>query len=243
MGLSDIFDSYSLQARLQPALLTLVPVFFTAAVWYPQQYSFAVGLAGVAISCGLAAFLAHLARRLGRRAETQLFQEWGGKPTTMWLRHRDNHLDQYTKSRYRAFLQQRVPGWPNPSEAQEAGNPQAADAVYDTAVKWLLEYARDTQKFALVFKENIAYGFRRNLYGLRAMGIVLALITLAININEQGTYFRANSGEVNFAGAILIVVCIVMLCCWTAVITKAWVRDAADSYARALLATCDAPPG
>src|SRR5690349_2399962 len=114
MSLTDILDPYSIQARLQPALLTLVPIIFTAAVWYPQQYGIATGLAGVAISCGLAAFLAHLARRLGRLAEVQLFRDWGGKPTTIWLRYRDAHLDRHTKDRYRAFLQRRIPGWINP---------------------------------------------------------------------------------------------------------------------------------
>src|SRR5690348_16376746 len=104
MNLSEIFDTYSLQARLQPALLTLAPIFFSVAVWYPKQYDVAVGLVGVAVSCGLTAFLAHVARRLGKRVEPHLYREWGGKPTTVWLRHRDQHLDDFTKSRYRAFL-------------------------------------------------------------------------------------------------------------------------------------------
>lgn len=241
MSVTDILDPYSIQARLQLAMLALVPIVFTAAIWYPEQYGVATGLAGVAISCGIAAFLAHLARRLGRLAEVQLFQDWGGKPTTIWLRYGDDHLDVQTKERYRAFFQRRIPDWRNPSREEEAANPQVADTAYETAVKWLLEYTRDTQKFPLVFKENIAYGFRRNLYGLRPIGIALTFIALAIDVNEQAAYFHVNSGEVNFIGAVLVVVCLVMLLCWTAVITKHWVRDAADGYARALLATCDAP--
>jgi hypothetical protein len=240
MELGELFDTYSRQARLQPALLVLAPVFFTIAVWFPRDYSLTAGLVGLGVSCGIAGLLAHIARRRGRIAERQLFAEWGGKPTTIWLRHRDTHLDEYTKARYISFLQRHIAGWTPPTSEEEAANPEAADRRYETAVKWLLEYTRDTTKFPLVFKENISYGFRRNLYGLRIIGLFLAVVALVVNINEQNHYYRNNSGEVHVLGVLLTCVCIIMALCWWFITTRDWVRDAADSYARALLSACDA---
>ena len=93
MDLGDLFDTYSRQARLQPALLALFPLFVTVAVWVPALYKFAAGLIGLAVACGAIVYLAHLARAWGRKAEDCLFATWGGKPTTLWMMHRDRHLD------------------------------------------------------------------------------------------------------------------------------------------------------
>ena len=83
MDLTELFDTYSLQARLQPALLALFPLFVTVAVWVPALYDLSVGLVGLTTACGAVAFLAHLSRGVGRKLETHLFDFWGGKPTTL----------------------------------------------------------------------------------------------------------------------------------------------------------------
>ena len=103
MDLGDLFDTYSLRARLQPALLPLFPLFVTIAVWVPGLYHTGAGLAGLATACGVTVLLAHVARERGRRAEIRLFNEWGGKPTTIWLRHSDGNLDDHTTRRYHTW--------------------------------------------------------------------------------------------------------------------------------------------
>ena len=91
--IADIFDKYGRQARLFPALLTLFPVFITVAVWVPALYQLGAGLVAIATACGLLTALAHFSRTRGRIVEKKLVREWGGLPTTIWLRRSDENLE------------------------------------------------------------------------------------------------------------------------------------------------------
>ena len=54
-----------------------------------------------------------------------------------------------------------------PTVAAEANNPAGSDSVYMSATKWLLSQTRDTKVYSLLFQQNINYGYRRNMLGLR----------------------------------------------------------------------------
>lgn len=161
-ALASYFDTYSLLARLQPALLALCPAFFSASVWIPGLYDRATILISLAAACGLVAFLAHVSRARGRKVQPCLYRKWGGEPTTRWLSHDDERLDPLTKARYHAYLERCVDGWKAPSSEDESGDPDAARMAYESAVRWLREETRDGPGSRLVFKENVSYGFRRN---------------------------------------------------------------------------------
>jgi hypothetical protein len=109
-SVSSLFDAYSLRARLLPALLLVLPPTVVFALLFPTVYA---TLAHVFGSFGVIAvamfFLAHVIRERGRRLQEQLYVEWGGIPTTAWLRHRDGNLDPITKDRYHRFLEARIP--------------------------------------------------------------------------------------------------------------------------------------
>lgn len=79
MGWADLFDKYSLRARVQPAFFTLLPLAFTIAVWFPSLHKMGSALFGLALTGGLIGFLAHFSRTRGRSVEPGLFKEWGGK--------------------------------------------------------------------------------------------------------------------------------------------------------------------
>lgn len=240
MDLGDLFDTYSRQARLQPALLALFPMFVTVAVWVPALYDFAAGLVGLAIACGAVVYLAHIARSLGRKAELRLNDSWGGKPTTLWMTHGDRNLDPQTKARYHALLSDRIDGWSAPSPDDEARDPGGAEASYDSAVRWLREATRDRKRYGLVFKENVSYGFRRNLYGLKPIGLSLALLCVAGNAGALWhAIFIAAAGAIPPVGVASLALSIATAAGWILVVRPSWVRDAADGYARALLAACD----
>jgi len=95
--ISSILDEYSLQARLRPALLVLLPLFITVAVWNPAIYNIGTGLISLMVACGLTTVLSHMARERGRITQSKLIQQWGALPTTLWLRHSNNSLDKQTK--------------------------------------------------------------------------------------------------------------------------------------------------
>ncbi|TIS85335.1 MAG: hypothetical protein E5W99_12435, partial [Mesorhizobium sp.] len=61
----------------------------------------------------------------------------------------------------------------------EVEDPDEAAAFYVQCYNWLRENTRDTEKFRILFNENIAYGYYRNLLALKPYGIVLNLLTIA----------------------------------------------------------------
>ena len=242
--LSGTFDAYGRTARLTPALMTLLPAIVTAAVWTPVLYDFAVDIVATGVACGLTVPLAHWARYLGRNAERQLFQKWGGKPTSLWLLRSDSNIDELTKARYRRYLEGNVDGWKAPSQAEEETDRQGAMSTYDSAVRRLKEGSRDRRDrphFDLVFKENVSYGFRRNTYGLRWIGRLIAMICLAVG--GGSLYFSAcvKGDPVSKldVGSLLFLLGMAVAWLW---VNQRWVRDAANGYARALLAVCDSGP-
>lgn len=233
-----MLDRYSRWARLAPALVALFPAVSTVAVWSPALYDFAIGISAMGTACGITFLLAHIARYLGRKTEPKLYCQWGGKPTSQWLLRSDRNLDEQTKARYRKLLEERVDGWEAPSQADEETGREGAMATYDSAVRWLRDRTRDRQQFDLVFAENVSYGFRRNLYGLRWIGRLVALLCVLVN---GGLCHRASvTGDaISVLGLASLSFSVIMTVVWFAAVRQRWVRDAADGYARALLAACD----
>jgi len=247
-----MFDSYNRQARLYPALLTFLPAILVLIVWFPallleDTKGVLLTLAG---STGLTFFMSDVARTRGRRLELRLLKQWGGWPTTLWLRHKDAHLDASTKQRYHAFLSGGRTNLVFPTANEEQANPDHADSVYSSAVLWLKEQCRGDQ-FPLVEKENITYGFRRNLAGMKPIGISVCYGALTVSIAGIGVAvygdpqlsisgYLSKSWAINYPG-ILGATLFAALCltAWIIVVRDDWVRDASDQYARALLANCD----
>jgi hypothetical protein len=242
-ALSLITDEYEHRARLRPALLVSLPLALAAASWYSDFPELKI-IIGFAVYCGFAALLAQLGRDQGKKKEPRLFAQWGGKPTTQVLRHRDRHLDATTKERYHRALDALVPGMHLPSPETEAANPDDADAKYDSCVTFLREKTRDSKAFPLVFAENVNYGFRRNLWGMKPAGIALSAVALvgsciAAVINRKEGVPPLLPMLASFVNGLLLV-------WWIFRINPAWVRVPAFAYAERLLATCDllrAPEG
>jgi hypothetical protein len=252
---SKLFDPYSRQARLFPGLLTLFPIILTAIAWFPRLVTSSWGatLVTVGTSCGLLYGLTVLSRSRGKKVEKRLLAEWGGWPTTIWLRHREEHLPPPVLARYHAFFAKNVPLFVAPTAAQEKADPKAADGMYASAVKWLQERCRG-KAFPLVEKENAEYGFRRNLLGLKPIGIAACLAALlisalaivwrydhiipAISSLSMPLLLKALA-TIKPAAIGAVCVDLAALVAWFAIVRDDWVRDAGDQYARALLACCD----
>lgn len=251
IDLAKLFDAYSRKARLYPALITLMPVGVAVLSLFPSllQKELLGVLVGAAASIGLLFLLADIARTMGKRAEKHLLVEWDGWPTTRWLRHSDPNLPGPTKARYLEFLGRSVPGIRLPTAAAERRAAASADEVYRSAVDWLREQARQ-KGYGLVEIENANFGFRRNLYGLKPIGIALAsavaILAMALSL-IKGSWAVGLPGSAAFQALIgagwelkvsLFFAC-VSLAGWLFVVDKAWVKASTDAYARALLACCD----
>jgi hypothetical protein len=251
MGLNDLVakvtDPYERQARLYPALLALFPLIAMLELLYAPKISVLTNVLVLAGSCGGLYLLTNVCRDLGKRVEPKLYEVWGGKPTTQLLRHRDNTIEKVTKRRYHAFLANKI-NEPFPDKEQEATNQSAADDLYQSAVRWLLNQTRDTQKFGLLFRENITYGFRRNALGVKPIGVLISIGSLIWVILSQGVLATSMPYYIDFnslkaltdMAVISLIISGAMLLVWVLVFTRAFVRNTAFTYAEMLLRACDA---
>lgn len=248
MGLKDVFDKmidpYDRSARLWPALLALFPIIVLFVVAYGPKNPVLTGIVTTVTSCGGLYLLARIARNRGKRLEGELYAAWDGKPSTQLLRHRDTNIEAPTKKRYHAFLAEKI-AIPFPTAEQESSDSMAADDIYQSGVRWLLNQTRDSKKFSLLFKENISYGFHRNALGIRPIGITISTATLVVSLLwGLGLIAFAESPkqallETPLAVIVLLATSVIMLLVWILYINSENARMAAFSYAETLLRACD----
>lgn len=233
----DISNPYVWRARLQPAMIVALPVGLAVLAWSPG------GVAGWGVVwsffvfCGGTALMAQVARDRGKTREFWLFKRWGGKPTTRLLRHRDSR-NMVLLSRRHARLQELVAGVQIPTAKQEEKNPAKADQVYDSCTAFLLEKTRDKKQFPLVFEENCNYGFRRNLWGMKPLGILTSAAGTAA-VAVLVTLAHRNHSTPALSAIICGIINSLLLMGWIAWFTPEWVRIPAEAFAERLIAACE----
>ena len=230
-------DKYTRQARLKPSLLVVLPVFVTVAVWLPKVWTLLGGLAAIISACGLTFLLAEVARFQGRKVERAMIAANGEKFTTILLRHCDPTISAASKKTYHAFLK-KASRRSLPSLESEQTNPIEADDCYRGAVEWLLEATRSERRFPLIRAENISYGFRRNLLGLKPPAVLLIALSIVANVFFCVRNFQIDPTRV-WAGLLTTIALVAVGLVWLLVIKMAFVEDAGRSYALRLLAQCD----
>ncbi|BDD88891.1 hypothetical protein DPPLL_32560 [Desulfofustis limnaeus] len=182
--------------------------------------------------------LAQLARDRGKKLEPGLFELWGGVPSERLLRHSDPMINPIEKRKYHAMLASRS-GVQGPSEAEEVSEPEVAKSIYKLWSNYLRSVARDSKRFNLLFEENINYGFRRNLLGLRPFCILSGLIgVVGCGWDVYGNYRIGGSidsvDKILIFSAEIIYIGVVLF-----VIKQNWVRVPAEAYAMRLIETLD----
>ena len=190
--------------------------------------------------------LSSIARDVGKRVEDRLFIKWGAMPSTQLLRHSDGHFDAHTKRRYHEILASGIKvALPSPED--ELANPLAADELYRAAGFWLRGQTKNTKEFPHVFRENIAYGFRRNATGLKYVGFFIALSCLLSLLAKP--VFRALSADnslvegfisgIGLLQAASIIVSAIFMIVWATCFSEQSLRRAAHAYADRLIRSCD----
>ncbi len=226
------WDPYNRRARLQPSLLVILPVGLVLSLFDLGGDSASGPTVGVIATLGGTALFTQLGRDLGKRREPKLFGIWGGAPTTIRLRHRSAENPAQLERVHRR-LGELMPDLEIPDSVEEARDPASADLVYESAVERLIARTRDRTRFRLVFEENCNYGFRRNLWGMKPLGVGLAVVGAVIAVvGAMGTL--GDSVDSTVAGFSLAA-CVALVGVWTIWITPSWVRLAADAYADRLL--------
>jgi hypothetical protein len=120
-----------------------------------------------------------------------------------------------------------------PTAEEEAAYPEAADSAYQSVTTWLLTQTRDTKRFSILFRENISFGFRRNLWGLKPIGAAVTLMASCASTAAIAYCYWAEQKMPTPEVAIVTAAAWLLLLVWIAVITRSWVRIPQ------LLAACD----
>ncbi|NJB74357.1 hypothetical protein [Thalassospira tepidiphila] len=229
-----IIDSYSFRARFLPAAIAIVPVVgfcFISLSWSDISVP---ELGIMSASSVLLVTLSDLSRRLGRSVEKKIFAESGGRPNISVLRLDDITFDPLTKKRYRQFLSEQL------NEAEPDGTQEPDENGFlERCGHWLRERTRDKNRFHLIFEENVTYGFRRNLYGLKKISL---LISLAVIVG--GTYFAGFGSPFSGDGgrithSVVVLISLMHAAYFAIFVTRKSVLDASEAYARQLALSCE----
>ncbi len=231
--LASITNNYERKARLYPALLLISPIIAVGAALFSDRLTgFQFALAG-AVSFGGVFLLIQLARDFGNKKEKELFAKWGGVPSITIFRHQDARLDSVTKERYHKKLERLVKEAKAPNSEEENNDPRAADKIYSAWSNFLRANTRDPNTFGLLLQENINYGYRRNVFGFRAIGIFLTVITVLTSAIRLYLVYRSSS-QVDQPLLAAGLFSLLMLALWIFRFTSEWVRTSADAYAERL---------
>ncbi len=233
-----LFDQYSLRARLQPALLTLLPAAIGVFAWTGPGVKWQSALWTLFGTAGGTYFLAIIARNAGRQIEPGLWQSWGGAPTTQLLRH-SGPANSVLRDRWHNYLAKLL-GKPFPTATEEAAEPARADDLYVAAVRMQITKTRDTKKYNLLFKENMHYGFCRNLFAMRPMGLVVSILGVVVSCAAGWWFIHTNAPEIR--PWVCAAADLVFLYLWIFTINAAWVKPPAFAYAERLFESTENQP-
>ena len=231
-----MINKYELYARVYPVIITLLPLLLVG-VYFSIDYQNLYSALG---SIGLIAFLSfvfgQLGRDRGKNAEKGLWEEWGGAPSIQILQLRNSILDIYTTKRMHQKLSEVTNTGFADMEQLENSNPQEADEIYASWSNYLRKETRDTSKYKLLFQENISYGFRRNTWGLRTIGLLLtflSLLTICAHSYLIKQFCETHNLSLWISGGLLIII----LLFWVVIVNKKWVKQVAFAYAERLVET------
>jgi hypothetical protein len=236
MDLFKQFDTYSLKARVFPALIAGLPalaLLFVIVPWDHLGLSHAIAAAmGVVL---LFAF-ADLARHRGRVVQTRLGT---GATPEQW--HRGNlDVPEGSKDRFRDFLAGQL-RQTAPTAIDEQADPARANDFYLSANAWLRDRTRDPRTFSILFGENITYGFRRNLLGLKPIALMVNLLVLLFcggTLWFRPPYFKALP-DLDEKLVIIIAAVVLHSAYLLSAVGRTAVRDASRAYGRQLILSCD----
>ncbi len=233
-------DKYSLNARIYPIVIFYMPAVILAVLFSLKFDKYVHLFTSFGIVGALSYLFSQLGRDGGKKKEKELWKSWGGAPTTQLLRWRNTEINLNTKKRYHSKLNALCSLDNLPDLNFEQSNPDEADEAYQAWTKFLISKTRDNKKFSVLFKDNMNYGFRRNLWGMKTYAISLIIILMASTFVYY--WVTTNTPNVILYPTEFIIaegILLVILLFWVFVINKNWIKVPAFAYAERLLETVE----
>jgi len=225
----SLFDTYSLHARIFPALISALPLLL---LWYfvscfgelSKLMSYVTSfrfLGGVTFGIIFLYLYAQTTRTVSKYLEKRYFLEGKGFPTTYLMLYSDDifskdYKDEYRKRATSAF------GLSTPTEEEEKDNIWEAKKRLSEITKQVI---LDVGSGQLVLKHNIWYGFFRNLIG----GSILSSLFCLLNIYIGVAVLR---NPTLWASSVVLLVFYI----FTLVFRKPILIQHAEAYAKQLIA-------
>jgi hypothetical protein len=233
-----LFDSYTLLARISSVFLVLLPLSIATGVWTFDSLS-ALHIGSVVVGpLALSMLFSQVGRDFGYRKQPHLWEQWDGPPATRHLRHRCTEFNPVLRDKYHRILKELLPEVEILGPEKESEDPEPSDQIYGACIKYLIAHTRNRKIYPLIYKENVSYGFRRKLWGMKAFGVASALVaSLAC-----GARVFLNRLELHHNAAELLIplsIDIALLAVWLFIIKPDWVCIAANAYAERLLEACE----
>lgn len=231
-------NTYSLKARIYPVILSVIPILVIGILFSVNFKNYYQTIGSLGIATVLFFLFSQLGRDRGKKLESDLWNKWGGTPTTQIFRLRNNRLNAVTKKQYHNTMNSIVKHEALPTVELESSSPEICDEIYSAWAKYLISKTRDTKRFNLLFAENINYGFRRNSLGLKPFALLVLIVLFAgVIAFNYWNYTGLNFKDTN--SLIAIGVLILPLFYWLFIVNENWVKIPAFAYAERLAETIE----
>jgi hypothetical protein len=226
-------NTYTTKARLLPALIVVLPLSISIFSINPEGILGWNILWSLLVYSGVTILISEFGRDMGKTKESKLHKLWGGKRSLQLLRHSNNPNSTLLKIRHKKL--EKLINLNLPSIEEEQNNPNSADEAYEICIRYLCNHTRNAKKFPLVFKELCSYGFRRNLWGMKPLGLTFSLSSLFFI-----SYLIYNSFD-NLQTILIIAFLLVfiLLLMWLLWINPKWVKITDEAYVDRLLESID----
>jgi len=185
------FSTYTIYARFFPCIISALPLFI---LWFflseniqlKELGTFLLSLkfyGGITLSIVFLYFYAQVLRITSKFIQKTLFLDKAGFPTTYLMTYADNTFSKNYKDKYRQLVKKQF-GIDLLNENEEATDITEARKLLNEATKQVILKVKDGQ---LVKKQNIWYGFVRNLIG----GTIYSIIFCIINIIVGSAWYKS----------------------------------------------------
>jgi len=233
MIITDWLDSYEIRARIAPTIVVFSPIAILAILTWPDLFSSLNLVLGETILLVFFLYaLSFVVRHYGKKIEPTLWSQWGGVPSTRFLRWQDPTFTVMFKENVRNLLTNQFKIILRSNEMEEE-DPVDGDNKIAAAFLQVKSFLYRNDPEGLWKKHNMEYGFNRNLIGSRWIWLILSIVGTA-----AFTLLWIRSGEnLLFLGIILslveIICSIIVGWCYLPL----FVKEAADRYAESAWTT------
>lgn len=221
----ELLDAYNIRARLSASVILLAPIAITVFLCFSEVATIASSSAFVFVLLAFTNYVPILQRRFHRKNDRINY-------ASEFLLPDDKTIDSVTKERYYrklATVDESFSPFNNPVDTPTFRK------CCDSAVGYLRAHTRDNH---LVLEENINYGFCKNLFDNKVIGIIIcSLVILCLGIYAAVNFncLKDISAEYYYA----FVFNGVTLLFWIFGVTKNILMATAIRYAKTLIAAID----